>query len=199
MCIINEDDTAVGKGGSTMRALWPTRLRRRTIIFRVSSQLLLMNFVSRRKRRLFRVQIFLKQIIFVVGTTYYVDENHRCETLCTIVKSIANNEIISSERMYIVAQRKHGGKCQTSQWVLCHAPGDIAPNQRIAEHGVLLSKLRFNVFFVLSSAEYIIGLSAHLSLNIGLRLQSLGRGINEIPIFGIDPFAPRLHPNSMFS
>ena len=47
--------------------------------------------------------------------------------------------------MYIVAQRKHGGKCQTSLWVLCHAPGDIAPNQRIAEHGASLGKLRFNV------------------------------------------------------
>ena len=53
--------------------------------------------------------------------------------------------------MYIVAQRKHGGKRQTSQWVLCHAPGDIATNQRIAERGASLSKLRFNVHFRLAN------------------------------------------------
>ena len=52
---------------------------------------------------------------------------------------------VETAEMYIVAQWKHRGKRQTSQLVLCHAPGDIAPNQRVAEHGASLSELRFNV------------------------------------------------------
>ena len=58
--------------------------------------------------------------------------------------------------MYIMAQRKHGGKLRR-QNVFNVTPSETScANQQIAEHGTSLSKLRSNVLFVLSTAESFV-------------------------------------------